>query len=171
MALVSALTLVLAACAGSEDPDPSAPAGSAVPGSASPGAPERDEIRVGPWAVDVVAVDTDATDSVLAASTANRPPRGRYLLATVEATYAGPRKRADAVFDLTWSFTDLDGAVYEEVYALGPNADESTKAAPGETVTVDVSFDVAAGAAEGGTLTVEALGKKAVISRDFPVEG
>ncbi len=170
LALALALTFAVTACSGDDEPEATPSSSESASGSESPSPAVDKPVSVGPWKVKVVEIEVDGTETVMKANKFNKKPKGQYVLAVVEATYTGKKKRADAIFDLTWTFTDADGNVYENEFALGPNNDGPTKAAPGETVTIDVTFDVPAGTTDEGTVTVEALGKTEVITKDFPVD-
>ncbi|MGA8257054.1 MAG: hypothetical protein WB767_10825 [Nocardioides sp.] len=169
---VLALAFVVTACSGDDDEPEATPSSAPSSDATESETPDVEKpVSVGPWDVLVTEIEADGTATVIEANKFNQKPKGQYVLAVVEATYTGKKKKADAIFDLTWTFTDADGNVYENAFALGPNFDApTTKAGPGETVTVDVTFDVPAGTAEGGTITVEALGKTKVITQEFPVD-
>lgn len=116
-----------------------------------------DTVDLGDWEVKVTKVQINANAAIEQANEFNDAPEGQYVLATYEATYIGSARTADAMMDLTWTFTGNDNQIYESSYAVEPGDEWPSSARKGGTVKQDVSFDVPKNVIAGGTLSVEAL--------------
>lgn len=136
-AAVAAATILIAGCASDVEPGPDTdPVAAPDPDETEdvdvePDAPAEDDTvdepaqddtgggelavgeagTVGDWTVTIDAVDTDATDEVMAANEFNEDPDGVYVLVTVTATYNGDDE-AMASMDLAMRLQGSDGRQY-----------------------------------------------------------
>ncbi len=116
-----------------------------------------DLVTVGDWDVKVTEVVMDAAAPIHKANQFNEKAKGKYVLVTYEATYNGAERTADALWDLTWTFTGTDSQVNETASVVTPADDQSwpTEARKGGTVKGQVAFDLDPAITSGGLLTVE----------------
>lgn len=120
-----------------------------------------DTVVVGGWDVKVTKVVLNANAQIEKANEFNEAPKHQYMLVRYDATYTGTERTADALWDLSWTFSTTDDQVYEDssvvtpVDAAGPNGMAVTEVRQGGTATVEVVFDVPPAAVAGGILSVE----------------
>jgi hypothetical protein len=112
---------------------------------------------VGDWTVTVTGFDANADQEIKEANQFNDPPStGRYVIATLEATYNGAGE-GNISFGLHMTFTGPTGDEYED-YNCGAVEPRSSINAPplrkGEGYTFDTCFDVPIASIEDATMKV-----------------
>lgn len=114
-------------------------------------------VRLGDWEVRVVKVTKNANKSIRKANMFNDKPKGQFVLVDYTAKYVGSERKADAQWDLSWSFTDAEQNVLDEASVVTPadNADKTTEARKGGTIKQQVLFDVEPKLINGGIISAE----------------
>lgn len=127
-----------------------------------------DTVKVGDWEVTITKVTKNANKAIKKANMFNDDPEGQYVLIDYKAKYVGEERKANAQFDLRWSFTDAAQNVLDETFAVSPAdaKDKTTEARKGGTITQQVVFDVDKKLIDGGMVSVENFSEYA----DFPID-
>lgn len=114
-------------------------------------------VRLGDWEVTVVKVTKNANKLIKKANMFNSKPKGQYLLVDYTAKYVGSERKADAAWDLRWSFTDSEQNVLDQASEVTPadKADKTTEARKGGTIKHQVLFDIKPSLINGGILSAE----------------
>lgn len=135
------------------EPEPTSDAPEPPPDGA---VPVGTESAVGDWAVTVTTFDDNADEEIKQANQFNEPPSGRYVLATIEATYNGAGE-GNLSFGLHMTFKGPGGDEHED-YDCGAVEPNSSISAPplkkGDSYTFDTCFDVPIASIEGATMAV-----------------
>jgi hypothetical protein len=87
----------------------------------------------------------------------DKAENGSFVLVDYKATYAGDERKADAMFDLTWTFGGTDGVVYDSasVVTEADNKSWPTEARKGGSIKSQVIFDVPRKVVPKGLVSVE----------------
>ncbi len=122
-------------------------------------APVGTTATVAQFDVTVTGVTLDGAERLAAANPANGPATGQYVLVDMTVTYNGI-DTGTVWLELTGSYIGADGVDYGErscssVVTLPGDPFGTAELSPGETVQVTYCYDVAAGAAAGGTAVME----------------
>ncbi len=138
----------------SEPPDDPTPTADPPPDGA---VPVGTAATVGDWSIEVTGFDDDADAEIKAANQFNEPPStGRYVIATISATYQG-RGEGNVSFGLHMTFTGPNGDEHED-YDCGAVEPRSSISAPplrrGDSHVFDTCFDVPVASIENATMKV-----------------
>ena len=112
---------------------------------------------VGDWSITVNGFDANANQEIKAANQFNEPPTtGRYVIATISATYQGAGE-GNVSFGLHMTFTGPGGDEHED-YDCGAVEPRSSISAPplkkGDSTVFDTCFDVPIASIDGATMKV-----------------
>ncbi len=127
--------------------------------------PLGQEVQMGNWKVKVAGATLDATQAVLAGSSANDKPAAgfQYVLVELRATNAG--SGPDNYYsNALWTFVGSGGATFGSSSEIAPNdLYDAPDAPPGGTASGNVLFVVDSDQVSGGVVMIENMLDSAVV--------
>lgn len=127
-------------------------------------------VNLAGWTVSVSQIDWNADAEIAAANEFNDPAEGRYVMVAYRAVYHGAERKADAQYDLSWSFTTRDNKVHEAVAVVATeDVGSTTEVRKNGTATGHVVFDLDPNKTDDGLLSVEEMSNDGSSFADFKV--
>lgn len=119
--------------------------------------PLSTRIEMGDWEIEVVDLNLDATEEILAENQFNDPPEDgkQFVVFTVEATYNGEESGL-AWTDFSWGIVGSEGNTFDGSCGVIPDAlDETSETFPGGEVRGNVCLPVETAQLDGASIRVE----------------